>query len=160
MAVMRLDPFAGFERMFDTLYGRGEDARRSMPIDIYRKGDRYVVEMDLPGADPDSIEVSVERNMLNVAAETRSSHENADEQIVCERRHARFTRQVYLGDDLDTERVEASFDNGVLTLTIPVNDRAHSRRIEVTTGGGGSRAIAAESSDNGRSRPAEENAQT
>lgn len=135
MAVMRLDPFAGFERMFETLYGH-EGSHRPMPIDIYRKGNEYRVEMDLPGADPASLDVNVERNMLTVNAEAKSMHDDADEQIVCERRHAHFSRQVYLGENLDTDNVKASFENGVLTVTIPVSEKAPGRHIEVSTGNG------------------------
>ena len=146
MAVMRWDPFAGFDRMLDLMYGGAGDRSHTMPVDIYRKGDDYVVEMDLPGVDPSSIDVNVERNMLTVNAEARSTHENADEQVVCERRHARFTRQLYLGDNVDLDNVQANFDNGVLTLTAPISQQASARRIEVNRGGSESRPIEAKAS--------------
>jgi HSP20 family protein len=130
----RWDPFAGIDRMLDLVYGRGGVQGRSMPIDIYRSGDRYVVEMELPGVDPSSIDVDVEGSTLSVTAEARSNHEEAEEQVLCERSHARFYRQLRLGDNLDTDNVEASFDNGVLTLSVPVRERAGGRKVEVSTG--------------------------
>ncbi len=134
MTMTRWDPFAGLDRMLDLVYRQGGVQGRSMPIDIYRNADRYVVEMELPGVDPSSIEVNVEDNMLNVTAEARSNHEQADEQVLCERSHARFYRRLQLGDNLDVDNVNAAFNNGVLTLTIPVRERAAGRKIEVTSG--------------------------
>jgi len=145
MAVMHGDPFAGFDRMFDMVYGRQERGRRTMPIDIFRNGDEYTVEMDLPGVDPSTIDVNIERNMLTVTAESRSSHEDADEQVLCERSHARFSRQVYLGDNLDIENVNAGYENGVLRIAIPVAERQKARHIEVTKTSNGERAIDAQS---------------
>lgn len=144
MAVIRWDPFAGFERMLDVAYGRQGARSRVMPIDIYRKGDEYSVDMELPGVDPSSIDVNVDRNNLTVHAEARSKHEDADEQVVCERSHSEFSRQIYLGDDLDVDNVHATYDNGVLHLTIPVAARQRARRIEVASGGNGERAIPAQ----------------
>jgi HSP20 family protein len=134
MSMTRWDPFAGLDRMLDLVYGRGGVQGRSMPIDIYRRGDRYVVEMELPGVDPSSIDVDVEGNTLSVAAEARSNHEQAEEQVLCERSHARFYRQLRLGENLDTDNVEATFDNGVLTLSVPVRERAGGRKVDVSTG--------------------------
>jgi HSP20 family protein len=136
MTMARWDPFAGIDRMLDLVYGRGGVQGRSMPIDIFRNGDSYVVEMELPGVDASSIDVNVEGNTLTVTAESRSSHEEADEQVLCERSHARFYRQLRLGDNLDTESVDAKFDNGMLTLTIPVRERAGGRKVEVSTSAG------------------------
>jgi HSP20 family protein len=136
MTTTRWDPFSGFDRMLDLVYGRG-DQRRSMPIDIYRNGDQYTIEMELPGVDPSSLDVNVERNMLTVSAEARSSHEHAEEELVCERSHARFYRQLYLGDDLDLDNVQATFDNGLLRLTVPLRQRPGGRKIDVSSGGGG-----------------------
>ncbi len=146
MALTRLEPFSGFDRMFDLMYGRG-DRQRSMPIDIYRNGNEYTVEMDLPGADPDSIDVGIERNMLTVTAEARSHHEQAEEQVVCERSHARFSRQLYLGENLDLDNVKAKFENGVLRITVPAREQQGGRKIAVTTGGNGERAIETQSNE-------------
>jgi HSP20 family protein len=138
MAIMRWDPFAEVDRIFELLNGRGstgagQPAPRGMPMDVYRDGDKYVVEMDLPGVDPSSIDINIERNLLTVTAEGQSKHEEADEVVVCERRHVRFRRQLYLGETVDTDNVNASYENGVLRLEIPVSTEQRSRKIEVTT---------------------------
>jgi HSP20 family protein len=135
MTMMRWDPFGDW--MIDWLQqsrrGTGT-GRRLMPMDVYRMGDEYVVEMDLPGVDPSSIEVHTEQNTLTVSAEAQSTHEQADEQILCERSHARFHRQLYLGEGLQTDKLTASFDNGVLTLRIPLAERQKARKVDVITG--------------------------
>jgi HSP20 family protein len=140
MAVMRWDPFAEFDRMFE-LMGRGTGSggsagTRAMAMDVYRRGDEYVVEMDLPGVDPSSIDVNMERNMLTVEAEGKSEHEEADEVIVCERRHVQYRRQLYLGDNVDTDSVRADFENGVLRLRVPISTESRARKIEVGASGG------------------------
>jgi HSP20 family protein len=141
MAIMRWDPFADFDRVLELVAGRGaggvaQTATRAMPMDVYRSGSEYIVEMDLPGVDPSSIDISVERNVLTVEGEAHSTHEQADEQIVCERRHAKYRRQIYLGDNVDTENVKAEFDNGVLRLRVPIAREQSVRKIDVATGGG------------------------
>ena len=139
MAIMRWDPFAEVDRMLELMTGRGQNggqpATRAMPMDVYRDGDEYVVEMDLPGVDPSSIDVNVERNMLTVEAESRTSHEQADEVVVCERRHMRYRRQLYLGDNVDTDHVRASYENGVLVVRIPISTQQRPRKVEVAAGG-------------------------
>ncbi len=109
MAVMRWDPFGDW--MLEWIQQSRRSAgsmRRSMPMDVYRTGDTYIVEMDLPGVDPSSIEVHTERNIVSVSAETRSTHEDADELLVCERSHATFQRQLYLGEGLQTDKLTAT----------------------------------------------------
>ncbi len=140
MAVMRWDPFGEVDRMFDLIAGRaasGSDqgTTRGMPMDVYREGNNYVVEMELPGVDPSSIDISVERNMLTVEAEATSEHEQADEVVVCERRHVRYRRQLYLGDNVDTDNVQASYDHGILRLQIPISEQPRARRVEVVSTG-------------------------
>jgi HSP20 family protein len=139
MAIMRWDPFAEVDRMLEVVAGRGpnggQPATRGMPMDVYREGDEYVVEMDLPGVDPSSIDISVERNMLTVEAESRTSHEKSDEVVVCERRHVRYRRQLYLGDNVDTDNVRASYENGVLVLRIPISTQQRARKVAVSAGG-------------------------
>jgi HSP20 family protein len=136
MAIMRWDPFAEVDRMLDLVAGRGttgagQSVARGMPMDVYRKGDEYVVEMDLPGVDPSSIDINVERSLLTVEAEGQSTHEQADEVVLCERRHVKYRRQLYLGDNVDTDNVQASYDNGVLRLQIPISKEQRARKIEV-----------------------------
>jgi HSP20 family protein len=139
MAVMRWDPFAEVDRILDLVSSRGtsgggETAARGMPMDVYRKDDTYVVEMDLPGIDPSTIDIRVERNLLTVEAEGKATHEQADEVLVCERRHVRYRRQLYLGDNVDSDNVDARYDDGVLRMQIPISKEDRSRKVEVSTG--------------------------
>ncbi len=128
--LMRFDPFHELDRLFE----QARDARgsRTMPLDAYRKGETFHVEVDLPGVRPDSIEVTVEKNVLTVKAERHWSDEGT-ETVVCERPQGTFTRQLFLGDGLDTANVQASYENGVLRLRVPVAEEAKPRRIEVST---------------------------
>lgn len=127
--LMRFDPF----RDLDELSERLRDGRlaRSMPLDAYRKGDIFHVELDLPGMKPESIEVTVEKNVLSVKAEREWSTEGV-ETVVCERPVGTFTRQLFLGESLDTDKISATYENGVLRLAMPVAEAAKARRIEVT----------------------------
>ena len=109
-------------------------APRGFPMDAYRRGDRFIVEFDLPGVEPASIELTVEQNVLSVRAERRFEPRECDEVIVAERPQGTYARQVFLGDALDSERVQANCRHGVLTLTIPVAEAAKPRRVPV--GGG------------------------
>ena len=103
-----------------------------MPMDAYRSGDEFVVAFDLPGVDPDAIELNIERNVLTVKAERRPNPVGQDvEMQVSERPLGVFSRQLFLGDTLDTEQVAASYEAGVLTLRIPVAEQAKPRRIEI-----------------------------
>ncbi|MEU0615599.1 Hsp20/alpha crystallin family protein [Streptomyces albogriseolus] len=138
--LMRTDPFAEFDRL--TRQAFGQAARTSvMPMDAYRAGDDFIVHFDLPGIDPESIELDVERNVLNVRAERHSPAPEGAETVVAERPTGTFTRQLFLGDTLDTERIDATYDAGVLTLRIPVAEAAKPRRIQIT-GGDSRRQIA------------------
>jgi HSP20 family protein len=103
-----------------------------MPIDAYREGDQFVVHFDLPGVDPQAVEVDVERNVLTVKAERRPLHGGEAQMQVSERPLGVFSRQLFLGESLDTDKIDAAYANGVLTLRIPVAERAKPRRIEVT----------------------------
>jgi HSP20 family protein len=133
--LMRTDPFREFDRLAQQVLGSGQGTwsrPSAMPMDAYRRGEEFVVEFDLPGVDPDAIELSVERNVLTVRAERRPS--NRDESVemqVSERSLGVFSRQLFLGDTLDTDRVAASYEAGVLTLTIPVAERAKPRTISI-----------------------------
>ncbi|MEU6357781.1 Hsp20/alpha crystallin family protein [Streptomyces sp. NPDC047072] len=138
--LMRTDPFREFDRLAQQVFG--SSARpAAMAMDAYRSGDDFVVHFDLPGIDPETIELDVERNVLNVRAERRGPAPEGAEMIVAERPTGSFTRQLFLGDTLDTERIDASYDSGVLTLRIPVAEQAKPRRIQITGGGGERRQI-------------------
>ncbi|MEU6913152.1 Hsp20/alpha crystallin family protein [Streptomyces olindensis] len=131
--LMRTDPFRELDRLTQQVFG--PTARPSaMAMDAYRSGDDFLVHFDLPGIDPESIELDVERNVLNVRAERRSPAPGDAEMLVAERPTGTFTRQLFLGDTLDTERIDASYEAGVLTLRIPVAEQAKPRRIQITGG--------------------------
>ncbi|MEV7787179.1 Hsp20/alpha crystallin family protein [Streptomyces sp. NPDC088106] len=131
--LMRTDPFREFDRLAQQALG-STTRPSAMPMDAYRSGDDFLVHFDLPGIDPESIELDVERNVLNVRAERRSPAPENAEPLVAERPTGTFTRQLFLGETLDTERIDASYDAGVLTLRIPVAEQAKPRRIQISGG--------------------------
>jgi HSP20 family protein len=143
--LMRTDPFREFDRLTQQLLGTtsGTWSRpTAMPMDAYREGDAYVIALDLPGVDPDAIDIDVERNMLTVKAERRPVAKADDVQMeLSERPLGVFSRQVMLADTLDTEHISADYDAGVLTLRIPIAERAKPRKISVTTGSTGHKEI-------------------
>jgi HSP20 family protein len=129
--LMRTDPFREFDRITEQFFGTA--ARPAvMPLDAYRDGDWFYAAFDLPGVDPDSIDCTVERNVLTVRAERRRPAGDNVELVAAERPMGTFTRRLFLGDTLDTDKLEAGYDNGVLTLRIPVAERAKPRRVAVT----------------------------
>ncbi|KUN36623.1 heat-shock protein Hsp20 [Streptomyces longwoodensis] len=133
MMLMRTDPFREFDRLAQQVFGStGRPA--AMAMDAYRAGDDFLVHFDLPGIDPETIELDVERNVLNVRAERRNPAPEGAEVLVAERPTGSFTRQLFLGDTLDTERIDASYEAGVLTLRIPVAEQAKPRRIQISGG--------------------------
>jgi HSP20 family protein len=142
MSVIRYEPFRDpFERLI-SMAATGTRAPLGMPMDVYRAEDgSYHVEADLPGADPDSVEVTVEHGTLTIQAE-RSPHYGQSEQvIVAERPQGSFTRQLTLGEGVDSENLTASYADGVLHVTIPASPKARARRVEITRTAGGSRTI-------------------
>jgi HSP20 family protein len=137
--VLRFDPFRDFDRLTEHLLGTaGGSARvpRFMPMDLYRSGDHYVLHADLPGVDPGSIDASVENGTLTVKAQRSARSDEQVEWLASERFSGTFMRQIALGEGIDTEHINATYENGVLTVTIPVAERAKTRRIEVTAAGG------------------------
>ena len=132
---MRTDPFRDLDRLAQQLVGAGTSTRPSvMPLDAWREGDAFVLEFDLPGVQPETLDIDVERNVLTVRAERPPK--NGDwEMLAAERPTGLFSRQLVLGDNLDLDRLEARYHDGVLRLTVPVAERAKPRKIEVTTGG-------------------------
>jgi HSP20 family protein len=142
--LMRTDPFRELDRLTQQVFGPdGTVARPSvMPMDAWRDGDTFHVEFDLPGVGPESIDIDVERNVVTVRAERAPRSDDA-ELIAAERPRGVFSRQLVLGDNLDTDRIEAGYDAGVLTLTIPVAEQAKPRKIEVSGASQGQQAISA-----------------
>jgi len=138
--LMRSDPFREFDRL--SQHALGTRLRPAvMPIDAYRKDDRFVVHFDLPGVEPSSIDLTVEKNVLSVSAERRWQLADDQQVVASERPHGTFTRQLFLGDGLDTERVDAAYDNGVLTVTVPVAERAKPRKVEIAAVDGRAKAL-------------------
>jgi HSP20 family protein len=103
-----------------------------MPIDAYKQGEEFVIHFDLPGIDADSIDLTVEKNVLTVKAERPQRGGEGVETLVRERPHGTFSRRLFLGDSLDTDRLEASYADGVLTVKLPVAERAKARKIPIT----------------------------
>ncbi|HEX6247014.1 MAG TPA: Hsp20/alpha crystallin family protein [Nocardioidaceae bacterium] len=139
--LMRTDPFRELDRLAQQLAGNGTGTwsrPSAMPMDAYRAGDELVVMFDLPGVTPDAIDVDVERNVLTVKAERRPTvHDEDVEMQVAERPLGVFSRQLFLGENLDTDKIHAEYEAGVLSLRIPVAEQAKPRKIEVkasTTG--------------------------
>lgn len=132
--LMRTDPFREFDRLTQQLFrGNGTLAYpAAMPMDAWREGDTFLVEFDLPGIAPEAIELDVERNVVTVRAE-RPAPSETQEMLAAERARGTFSRQLVLGDNLDTERIKAGYEAGVLTLQIPVAEQAKPRKIEVTS---------------------------
>jgi HSP20 family protein len=145
--LMRTDPFRELDRITQQVFGNapGTWTRPStMPMDAYRAGDEFVVAFDLPGVTPEAIELDVERNVLTVKAERRPSAAGEHvEMQVAERPLGVFSRQLFLGETLDAEHIRAGYDAGVLTLRIPVAEKAKPRRISIADGDTGRTEITA-----------------
>lgn len=137
--LMRTDPFRELDRLTSQLLGTAATGTWSrpnaMPMDAYRDGDQFVVCFDLPGVSPDAVELDVERNVLTVKAERRPPATGAKvEMQVSERPLGVFSRQLFLGDTLDTEHIAADYNAGVLTLRIPIAEKAKPRKIAIAAG--------------------------
>ena len=142
--LLQFDPFREIDRMADQAFAR--TAAPAMPMDAVRRGETVHVYLDLPGVDPASIDLEVERNVLTVKAERRWAREEGDQVLANERRQGSFLRRLLLGDTLDGERVEADYRDGVLGIAIPVAEAAKPRKVAV---GGAERpeALEAEASE-------------
>ncbi len=131
MMLMRTDPFRDFDRLAQQVFGTV--ARPAvMPLDAWRDGDKFVAEFDLPGVKADSIDLDVEQNVLTVHAE-RAALDPEREMVSAERPRGVFSRQLFLGETLDTDGIEASYEDGVLRLTIPVAEKAKPRKIAISS---------------------------
>ena len=130
MLLRTTDPFRDFDRLAQQIFGT-TNRPAVMPMDAWREGERFVIEFDLPGVAKDSIDLDVERNVLTVRAE-RVARNGDWEALASERPRGVFSRQLILGDTLDTEKVKAQYADGVLTLRIPVLEKAKPRKIEIT----------------------------
>jgi HSP20 family protein len=147
--LMRTDPFRELDRFTQQVLGtQGTMARPSaMPMDAWRDGDTFFVELDLPGVSPDSIDLDVERNVVTVRAE-RAPRNDDVEMLASERPRGVFSRQLVVGDTLDTDKITADYDAGVLRLQIPVAERSKPRKINIGSGGQDHQVIDAQSNGN------------
>lgn len=131
--LMRTDPFRDFDRLAQQVLGAGTTSRPAvMPMDAWREGDRFVLEFDLPGVRPETLDIDVERNVVTLRAE-RPARNGDWEMLASERPTGLFSRQLVLGDNLDLEKLKANYDGGVLRLEVPVAERAKPRKVEVTS---------------------------
>ena len=128
--LLRTDTFRDFDRLAQQVFGT-PSRPTAMPLDAYRSGDRFVVEMDLPGMSPESIDVTVEHDVLTVKASRIRRNEHT-QSLIEERPYGSFERRVFLAEGLDTEHISATYHDGVLRLELPVAEQAKPRRIEVT----------------------------
>ena len=131
--LMRTDPFRELDRLVERVWGPAAHPA-GMPLDAWREGDTFFVELDLPGVDAESVDLDVERNVLTVKAERKPTYGENTETVVTERPAGTFSRQLFLGETLDTEKIEASYDAGVLRLRIPVAEQAKPRKIAISGG--------------------------
>jgi HSP20 family protein len=132
MMLMRTDPFRDLDRLTQQVFGTAARPA-AMPMDAWQEEGEFVVAFDLPGVNVDTVDLDIERNVLTVRAERRDATQPNVELIASERPRGVFSRQLILGDTLDTEKVKATYADGVLTLRIPVQEKAKPRKIEITS---------------------------
>jgi HSP20 family protein len=142
--LMRTDPFRDLDRLTQQVFGT-PTRPAAMPIDAYRSGDEFVVQFDLPGVEASAIELTVEKNILTIHADRQRSAGDGTEMLVAERPYGTFSRQLFLGETLDTERIDANYANGVLTVRLPIAEKAKPRRLAVTSRDSSSDSIPAQS---------------
>ncbi|KQR46161.1 HSP20 family protein [Frigoribacterium sp. PvP120] len=142
---LSFDPFTELDRLAGTLLSQRQGPK-AMPVDLYREGDQYVLAADLPGIDPGSVDVDVDGQLLTITARRTAGDHAGATWLAQERPHGSYRRQFSLGDGVDTEGITANYDNGVLSVVIPVSQRAKPRRIEVgsaRSGDGGAQQLSA-----------------
>jgi HSP20 family protein len=132
--LMRFDPWREFDRLTRDLFNGS--VRTSLPIDAYRKDDEFVIHFDLPGIDSDSIDLTVDENVLTVRAERRAETTEGVEVLVSERPQGTYVRRIFLGEVIDADKLSARYDNGVLTVVAPISESAKPRKIEIAAGNG------------------------
>ncbi len=130
--LMRFETLREYDRVTEELSQR---RIRQIPVDAYRRGDEFKVLLDVPGADPGSIELTVEKDVLTVRATRTWAPVEGDQIQMTERAQGDFSRHLFLGESLDREHITAAYDNGVLTVTIPVAEEAKPRKVEITQAG-------------------------
>jgi HSP20 family protein len=143
--LLRFDPFRDLDRAFDDVWRSTGGHAPVIPMDAVRHGDRVFISFDLPGVDPERVDLTVERNVLTVTADRNAAVQEGDQVLADERPKGAFSRRVLLGETLDTTKLEAAYDHGVLTVTIPVAEQAQPRMIDIGATSGQPQAIRAES---------------
>ena len=129
MTLMRFDPFRELDRLAEQTLSAGARALHSLPMEALRRGDEFIVHLDVPGVGPDDIDLTVERNVVSIRVRRLPDRQEGDEVLIDERPHGEFARQLFLGDNLDADRLTADTRDGVLTLTIPVSEASKPRRV-------------------------------
>ena len=137
--LLRYEPFRAFDRLTEEL--ANERRARQIPVDAYRRGNEFKVHLDLPGADPGSIELTVENDVLTVRATRTWVRAEGDELQITERAQGEFQRQLFLGESLDRGHITATYEDGVLKVTIPVVEQAKPQRVEITHVGSVAQAV-------------------
>ncbi len=137
------DPFSQLDELRSQLLSGGRTPL-SFPMDAYRRGDDFYVHLDLPGVQPDTVEITVENQILTITAERRFEQRKGDEFVVSGRPQGRFSRQLRLATAIDTDNISASYEDGVLTLSLPISERARARQIQISRGDEGQRQIGPE----------------
>jgi HSP20 family protein len=130
VTLMRLDPFRQTERLAEQALS-GVGAQCGMPMEALRRGDEFLVHLDVPGVPAEDVEVTIERNVVIVRARRRPMRQDGDEVIVDEQTYGEFARQLMLGKNLDAERLSAALNDGVLMLRIPISESSRSRRVQI-----------------------------
>lgn len=129
--LLRFDPFRELDRVLERT--TEQYRKTSIPMDAYRHGDTFVIHFDLPGVDPESIDVEVERNVLTLSADRSWRPIEGDDVVAAERLHGQFRRQLLIGDGLDPDKMHVTYEQGVLTITLPVAERSKPRKFAVNT---------------------------
>ena len=140
MTLMRFDPFRELDRLADQALV-GARAARTLPMEALRRGDQFIVSIDVPGTDPKDIDVTIERNVVEITAQRQPIRQEGDEVIVDERPQGEFRRQLFLGENLDPDHLSAACDRGVLTLTIPVSEASKPRKVQIGSSNAGEQAV-------------------
>ena len=136
MTLMRFDPFRELDRLTEQAFSVAARASRSMPMEALRRGDEFFVYLDMPGVRQDDVDVTVERNVVSIRARRVAQRQEGDEVIVDERPYGEFTRQLFLGDNLDSNGLSARMSDGVLSLRIPVSESSKPRRVALGSSAG------------------------
>lgn len=144
MVLMRFDPLRELDRLADQAIS-GARTPRTLPMEALRRGDQLLVAIDVPGIDPNDVDVTVERNVVEIGARRQPLRQEGDDVIIDERPHGEFRRQLFLGDNLDPSKMTASCERGVLMLTIPVSEASKPRKVEIGSANEGQQAIQTDS---------------